>query len=197
MRRPLKRIFATLLFFGLAPAATPNGVHPIPVAVFAPPDVTDSLVRRIFVEADAIWAPAGISLDWRRVTANAAERWRLDVTIDDTQHDDQEWRAALGWITFRGDSVQTSIHLSRASVERLFLRTAGHTQTLLQTHEVLLGRALGRALSHELGHYLLQSKGHTTRGLMRATWPSDEFFAMNRSGFELSAHERDAATQAP
>jgi hypothetical protein len=31
----------------------------------------------------------------------------------------------------------------------------------------VIGRVLGRAVAHELGHYLLASSGHTPRGLMR------------------------------
>ena len=34
--------------------------------------------------------------------------------------------------------------------------------------ETLLARAMGRALAHELGHYLLASKVHTEHGLMKA-----------------------------
>jgi len=44
-------------------------------------------------------------------------------------------------------------------------------------HERLIGRALGRAFSHELGHYILKSKGHTSQGLMRATWPSEQLLS--------------------
>ena len=34
--------------------------------------------------------------------------------------------------------------------------------------EQRLGLVLGRAVSHEIGHYLLQTNTHATRGLMRA-----------------------------
>ena len=33
-----------------------------------------------------------------------------------------------------------------------------------------MGRLLGRSLAHELGHYLLGSRGHTEEGLMRASY---------------------------
>jgi hypothetical protein len=36
------------------------------VAVVAPRDVTDSLVNRICEEAQGIWAPAGIAVEWNR-----------------------------------------------------------------------------------------------------------------------------------
>jgi hypothetical protein len=194
MRRPLHCVCAMLVLLGLGARGMAIGVQPIPVDVIAPPDVTDSLVRRICTEADMIWAPAGVTFEWHRVVATTSP-WRLHVTIEDRRKAADDWSAALGWVTVRGERVEPSIYLSRASVEDLLLRTAGHNHAPLETHDVLVGRALGRALSHELGHYLLKVKGHTAHGLMRATWPSDEFFAINRSGFELSSEERDAAVQ--
>src|SRR5262245_33185011 len=56
--------------------------------------------------------------------------------------------------------------------------------------ETLLGRAMGRALAHELGHYLLASKAHTSKGLMRARRTSSEFFARERVRFDLDAGQR-------
>src|SRR5206468_11336217 len=62
------------------------------------------------------------------------------------------WQAALGWITFPADGPDPSIHLSRTSAEDLLLRTAGLSDTTIVTHEMSIGPALGRALSHELCH---------------------------------------------
>jgi len=53
-----------------------------------------------------------------------------------------------------------------------------------------LGRAPGRALAHELGHYLLPLKTHTPAGLMRGRRSRDEFFAPWRTGFEPGPQER-------
>jgi hypothetical protein len=56
--------------------------------------------------------------------------------------------------------------------------------------EALIGRAMGRALAHELGHFLLASKEHTAKGLMRARRTSSEFFAREHARFELDAGQR-------
>jgi hypothetical protein len=168
-------------------------VAPISIAVVASKGVTDSLVRLICAEAQAIWRPAGIAFEWRRVTSNnEARRWSLEIAIDDRRssvHPDD----ALGWLTFTNDDPDRVIHLSRAAAEGLLRNTPGLPNTTIVSHEILLGRALGRALAHECGHYLLRSKGHTTRGLMRAAWHSDEFFAFNSNGFELTPEQRAAA----
>jgi len=174
-----------------------DALPPLAVTVFAPSDMSESLVNRICAETDAIWEPAGVAFEWRRIrSSDAARTWQLEVTIDDRRKGTPwESQTALGWIPFTAARPEPSIHLSRASVEDLFLRTTDASKAPIITHETLVGRALGRALSHELGHYLLNSKLHTPRGVMRAVWPWDEFFTVSRGGFELTAKEREAAAQ--
>jgi hypothetical protein len=170
----------------------------ISVGVFAPRDISESLVNRICAEAESIWWPAGFTFEWRRITSTTTVRtWWLDVTIDE-QHKDRRslpGQAALGWIPFTAVGPQPSIHLSRSSAEELLRRTPGVEDKTIASHETLLGRALGRALSHELGHYFLSSNAHTPHGLMQAVRASEDFFRMGRDGFELTAEEREAAAR--
>ena len=49
--------------------------------------------------------------------------------------------------------------------------------------EVLMARAIGRALAHELGHYFLASKEHTKKGLMKAHRTAVEFFGQDARPF--------------
>ena len=168
----------------------------MPVAVFAPLDIKDSLLSQICAEAEAIWKPAGITFEWHRVGATDAVKTRwLDVTIDERRSELRHGQVALGWIPFTADGPQPSIHLSRSSAEELLLRTPGVDDGTKATRETLLGRALGRALSHELGHYLLRSKVHTPHGLMQAVRSSEDFFRISRVGFEPSAQERETAAR--
>jgi len=169
---------------------------PIRVGVFTPPDIKPSLVNRIFAEAEAIWRPTGITFEWHRITSeDAARTWPLLVTIDNSQDRLVGRRAALGWIPFTTDGPEPSIHLSRAGAEALILTRVRVGDVPVATHEILVGRTLGRAFSHELGHYLLQSKLHTRRGLMRANWLVDECLSIDRRGFELTAQQREAVVQ--
>jgi hypothetical protein len=166
----------------------------IQIGVRAPRHTSSALVSQMCAEADAIWKSAGITFEWRRVTsADAVRTWSLGVTIDEQPHDGGDAQLVLGWIPFTSAGPQPSIHLSRLSAEELLVRTPGVQDTALSVHQRLVGRALGRALSHEIGHYLLQSRVHTLHGLMRAVRSSDEFFRANRDGFEPSAEERDVA----
>jgi hypothetical protein len=176
--------------------ASPDGsaLSTISVGVFAPTDVTESLLTRVFDEANAIWAPAGVTLDWHRITSNdMARRWRVTVTIEDDGRDSAEQGGPLGRVPFTAHGPVPSIWLSRSNAEALIRRTSGGIEATIFGSEILMGRALGRALSHELGHYLLKSKMHTRQGLMRARWPSNELLSMDRRGFELTAQERAAA----
>ena len=165
---------------------------PISVAVVAPKSVPDSLVRRISAEVQAIWRPTGIAFEWHRVTSNdEARRMPLEVTIDD-RRSSVDPDDALGWLTFTNDDPDRVIHLSRRRRE-----SASPDAWLTQHHDRrargIARTRVGRALAYECGHYLLRSKSHTTRGLMRAAWPSDEFFAFNRNGFELTPEQRATA----
>jgi hypothetical protein len=166
---------------------------PIRVGVIATPDIKPSLVDLIFAEAEAIWRPTGITFEWHRITSeDAARTWQLIVTIENNRDALVGRREALGWIPFTANGPEPSIHLSRASAETLILSRVGVDDVTVATHEMLVGRTLGRALSHELGHYLLKSKLHTRRGLMRAIWPVDECLSIDRHRFELTAQQREA-----
>jgi len=178
----------SLLF--LAAGADP--VVPIRVAVFASADISDPLVDRICAEAEAIWEPAGIAFEWRRIRSkDEAADWPLDVTIDDAS----VAAGALGWLTFSSDGPDRSVHLSRAWAEEMLRRSRVPPNITVARHDTLVGRALGRALAHELGHYFLRTKVHGPHGLMRAKWSADESFGVSRDGFELTPEQRAAATR--
>jgi hypothetical protein len=168
-------------------------VQAVPIAVLAPRDVTDSLVQRICTEASGIWESAGMAFACHRVgSEDAAGGWPLGITIDDRRAS-VEPQGALGWITFTANRPDRSIHLSRTRADDLVRTTPGLNDKTIASHEILIGRALGRAMAHELGHYLLQSKLHTSRGLMRRVWSSVDSFAVSRTGLELTAELRAAA----
>jgi hypothetical protein len=57
-------------------------------------------------------------------------------------------------------------------------------------HERRLGVVLGRALAHEIGHYLLQTNTHATRGLMRAQIDVTEFADLRSRTFRLDEAAR-------
>ena len=48
-----------------------------------------------------------------------------------------------------------------------------------------LGVVLGRAVAHEIGHFLLNTAAHSRRGLMRARIDPHDFVDLRRGGFGL------------
>jgi hypothetical protein len=188
-KSPRRLTAIAMCLITLAPVAVDASVRPIPVAVVAPRDVTDSLVNRICAEAEEIWAPAGVAFEWNReASKDEAHRPAIEVTIDDRRAPAGR-DGALGWLTFTGDGPDRFIHLSRTSADRLLRDSPGLNDATIASHEAFIGRALGRALAHELGHYILRSKVHTPRGLMREAWTSGQTFALSRDGFELTPRE--------
>ena len=183
---------ALWMTLALMTVARPPAVA-VPVAIIAPSNVSDSLVTRICAEADAIWQPAGVVFECHRIrSGREANGWPLTVTIDD-QDARREPDKALGWIGFTPDGPERSIYLSQAYAEELVRWTPGLLNLTVASHEILIGRALGRALAHEIGHYLFRSKIHTPRGLMRTGRAGEEFLDSSRTGFELTPDQWSAA----
>jgi hypothetical protein len=53
-------------------------------------------------------------------------------------------------------------------------------------HDFIVGRVFGRALAHEIGHYLLRSRNHSVKGLMRALQFAPDLVGQDRQVFALS-----------
>ena len=164
------------------------------IAVHAAPDIESALVDRTLDEAKAIWGPVGVTFD-RQLSPDDPNPSQLTVSFEDEVLDFSEWHGALGWIPFTPAGPLPIIHLSRTRAEALCSQWPNVVNRTIAGHRLLIARALGRALSHEIGHYLFQSRVHTRHGLMRATWPSDELFSFDRGGFELTREQRDAVKE--
>lgn len=55
--------------------------------------------------------------------------------------------------------------------------------------DAILGRVTGRALAHELGHFLLRSRHHSSQGLMRAEPFLRDFVSVDCRAFFLSSED--------
>ena len=83
-------------------------------------------------------------------------------------------------------TVSLAVEATRQTVEEarwVNTRVADWPPSL---REELLGRALGRVLAHEIGHYLLVWRAHTPDGLMRAAFRGEVLIQPGRRAFELS-----------
>ena len=146
------------------------------------------LSRRVFVEeVDAIWRDAGVHIRWIDGDIKALRVGALRVLL--VQRPAIERRGSH-WVVgellraHNGVAVALiSISRAREIVNSARSSTGGLTPDSLLHHRV--GVVLGRAIAHEIGHYLLESGAHTSRGLMRATLHPREFIDLRPGGFTL------------
>ena len=131
-------------------------------------------------EASRIWAPAGITFDWTRSTPERAIRADDVLVMVREQlagrpHTDLRVgrRHALGRVILvTPDRPSQLIELALPAVatsvqgESLFGRPVRGLPAA--SRDVAVGRALGRVLAHEIGHWLF-GRAHTPDGLMRAS----------------------------
>jgi hypothetical protein len=154
----------------------------------------ESIRADAIAEAAHVWEPYGIAISDDTFDDSDTDRGkpsRIVVVMDGARVQSAQ-SGALGSIRFTADGVPDSIiALDYAAVVRLATgaRTMGVEAQLWPTklRDQVIARALGRALAHELGHYVLRSPHHTATGLMRATYHASMLAAPERQDFTLTA----------
>src|SRR5262249_37885930 len=123
-------------------------------------------------EVKAIWSPHNV--DIRLSTADAvpdASVPRLAVVISN-RADQRLPLATLGAIRFREGVPEPTILMYANAIDVLVAQAPllhDERKCMPVVHDTMVGRAFGRALAHEIGHYLLRSRQHAPGGLMRAS----------------------------
>lgn len=126
-------------------------------------------------EVERIWQPYGVTLCWAQ-RSNPCAGWgvRLTVVISDdlppSARPSKHVDPVVGRILFDADGPLTDIALSMRAARGLVGQANVGGQRFDSWPDsawtALVPRVLGRALAHEIGHYLLQSRGHARTGLM-------------------------------
>ena len=156
--------------------------------------------RTMLQEADAIWRAHGVGVVAVGAGAGRSRRRpptvRLDVRLARPARRPTAplRRERLGAILFDHDNLPaTTLTIDVAAVEAIVARTRWGGQPFdlwpPAWRDTLVGRALGRVLAHEIGHYLLASRVHTAEGLMRASFDGDELLRPARDGFAIAARD--------
>ena len=150
-------------------------------------------------EADAIWRAHGVAivaLAPEQSVAPPAADVRLVVALDRTpRRPAAPGRSQrLGAILFDHENVPaTTLTIEVGAVEATIARTRWGGRPFDQWphawRDTLVGRALGRVLAHEIGHYLLASRLHGADGLMRASFDGDELLRPGRGGFVVAPRD--------
>jgi hypothetical protein len=177
-------------FFGIEPRAADNASLARPTVVslrLATSSELSGVSQRALVnETDAIWRDANVQLRWlednlegdterplrilvtrRAVTGTNAHAWPVGELL---RFEDNSAIAMA--------SITSALRIVQGYPERQLL-------DLPQMNQYKLGIVLGRAVAHEIGHYLLQSNAHSSYGLMRATIDAREFADLRSGAFRL------------
>jgi len=149
------------------------------------------LMNAALREAAAIWAPYDIDVTAADCSRDPrAHSIPMHVVVR-SHHGPDTHEGTIGSIAFAADTPLPDVSLYVDDVDALLAATLGeevHGWPVAQRDEVE-ARALGRALAHEIGHYLLRTREHARSGLMRANHEMPSLIAPERRQFSLSAPE--------
>ena len=140
-------------------------------------DLSNVSRSALITEADRIWRREGVRLIWPTNTHDRAPLRVLVITRREvlTTRDQARW--AVGELVPQTGQRALAI-ASIAGAERVLVEANTRRLRLFDSRgsdEYRLGVVLGRAVAHEIGHYLLATATHADRGLMRAAIDAGEF----------------------
>jgi len=140
--------------------------------------------RALINETESIWRDAHVQLRWIRDNSTDEDRpLRIVVARRVTAVTDNRWPVAeLMRFEDRSAIALASISAALRIVEE---RPELPLVDLPAMRQYKLGVVLGRAVAHEIGHYLLQSNAHSPYGLMRASIDAREFADLRTGAFRL------------
>jgi hypothetical protein len=173
--------------------------------------VTLQLVDRVRLPADArtemmretieLWRAAGVDVEWSKLppagtvdvvmTDAAHPRIQVIVTKDmpDILPSAPSKVRVMASILFVENRPTTLIGAYPEEVERLLdtmhMDSGPISERPAVLRQRLMGRVLGRAIAHELGHYLFGSRDHAPIGLMRARHRVDDLTSPFRRAFRV------------
>lgn len=172
---------------------TVTALPALTIRVHVAESVPQAVVASALNEASDIWRCAGVEFNWQLA---GGEYSALRVIIEDgpapKNHRNKRRMWMMGRIVFEEPETNPTIHLRHGLMTALLWQIEGAAavtgMTLITRHRAV-GRALGRILAHELGHYLLGPNSHTTNGLMRPQWQPEELFAVRRQPVSVDIDE--------
>jgi hypothetical protein len=157
---------------------------PLEILLTVAPDLRESTKQTLIREAARIWGGEHVDLRWPVVgeTPEPPEAplrvlvmTRPDSAAEILSHQQQ-----------RAIAIASIASARRVVDEAARAQLFEHPANL----EYRLGLVLGRAVAHEIGHFLLSTSSHAERGLMRAHVAAGEFAALGRDQFRLDDEAR-------
>jgi hypothetical protein len=182
---------ASALLICLPGLSTPSQKLRVDIAIEAAAPPPRFLAAAIEEAAD-IWAAYGVNIQ-APDAHDAGHDGTVRLVVKVAPSANKRTRAgALGSIEFTGDAPEPTIELYPAAASALIAAVAFNRREdgwAPAAQDRILARVLGRALAHEVGHFLLRSKNHSRQGLMRAEHGGADLMAPDHRAFSLSADD--------
>lgn len=196
---------------GIAAERSPSGIDVSPtVLTIAMADdcpASAAAIATARAEATRIWSRGDVRLRWVGASqlpfASPKSGWLLvqcsTGPLRSVAPDKRHLRAVAS-IRFVDAQPLNVITLSPQDANALLDQDARKdwplNHQLPAVRHLRLGRMLGRALAHEIGHFLNQSEAHTERGLMKRTHSVSAFTGMSLQPFSISVELRKRPARA-
>jgi hypothetical protein len=155
-------------------AQSPAAGQSIRLQVITMVPLPDQVLETAMDQAAAIWAAYGVRVTATRQLVRPQD-WRgewITLIIRDAAGPEpggsvRDQRRQLAGLAFTA-GVPGNLMTASWTVARDMAASAGAAR--VAGRDVLAARLLGRAVAHEIGHYLLGTRDHTPRGLMRVAF---------------------------
>ena len=153
-----------------------------------PEIVTPAIAEATAAEAGTVWRGTGVEIEW---SIGDRPGWRPDAPMLWVLFIDRCGGAGAGEmpiasITFvRGEPGHRIVVCRSAALAVVDRAAPGNRALPPRRHDELAARVMGRAVAHEIGHYLL-GPAHTAAGLLRAQHSSVDFCAVDTTSFVVT-----------
>jgi hypothetical protein len=200
LRMTLRRARGWLVLAGIvglaetAPPATANGSlipAQAPVTLNLRLTVSNELPgisrKALITETESIWRDGHVKLRWLAGSASAESGPSLRVLVTPnavaSANEGDRWTVGE-LLRFEGSAAIAVASITGA--QRIVDKSqAFRFVDLPAVRQYRLGVVLGRAVAHEIGHYLLDTNTHAPYGLMRASIDAREFADLRAGSFRL------------
>ena len=180
---------AVLLTVGSGrPAANATTSVPLHVLLTLSSNLTPMSRAALVREAERIWSHEHVRIEWTR-PGHTVEHPDAPLRVLVISRPELDSQAQRGWPVAElvPEATPRAIAFAWISGAERVVDEAARSDVIdaRAPRDFRLGLVLGRAVAHEIGHFLLATGTHAERGLMRASVDAREFAGLGGETFRL------------
>jgi hypothetical protein len=166
------------------------GPQVVRVRMYNQTRLNESVFAAILDVTNSIWAPYGLNVE----SATSPDAIAVVVSGGTLRGEAEATPIAVGDTLFTKHHATPYIHLWLGAAELLAQNSDVDGQPFAmkppEKRDAILLSMLGVALAHELGHYLLDSAGHSSAGLLRGTLNARDMEQPNPAHLRLTRKQQ-------